>query len=151
MTSNTVSNLLDELGVAKSLNRPYVSNDNPYSESHFKTMKYQPTFPERFGSIQDARKLCIEFVEWYNNEHRHSGIALMTPENVHYGRATKLNKKRQELLTKAFNLHPERFVNGSPKALKLPKEVWINPPEKVTKESEIAITVFSTTEVQSVR
>ncbi|MBX9670301.1 MAG: integrase core domain-containing protein [Candidatus Obscuribacterales bacterium] len=130
MTSKTVALLLADLGVIKSLNRPHVSNDNPYSESQFKTLKYQPTFPGRFGSIQDARLFCRAFFDWYNQEHYHSGIALMTPAVVHYGRADECNAGRQSTLSSAYEAHPERFVRGQPKTIALPDEVWINPPPK---------------------
>lgn len=129
MTSNTVAQLMAELGVTKSLSRPRVSNDNPYSESHFKTLKYRPTFPECFGSIEDAKAFCSELVAWYNYDHYHSGIALMTPYTVHNGRAQDCNEKRQTVLTSAFRDHPERFVRGQPKTIALPDAAWINPPE----------------------
>lgn len=128
MTSKTVALLLADLGVTKSLSRPQVSNDNPYSESHFKTLKYQPMFPKRFGSIEDARAFCRRFFDWYNNEHYHSGIALMTPATVHHGRAQECDANRQIILSSAFAEHPERFVNGAPKTLILPEAAWINPP-----------------------
>lgn len=128
MKSKAVALLLSDLGVTKSLSRPHVSNDNPYSESQFKTMKYQPTFPERFGCIEDARAFCQRFFPWYNDEHYHSGIALMTPQAVHYGWAQDLNRERQAVLSKAYEKHPERFVRGCPKTLELPMAAWINPP-----------------------
>jgi len=130
MTSKSVALLLSDLGVTKSLNRPHVSNDNPYSESQFKTLKTRPTFPKRFGSIEDARAFCHRFFDWYNNEHYHSGIALMTPSMVHYGQAEEQNENRQKVLLDAYGRHPERFVRGKPRALELPKEVWINKPAK---------------------
>lgn len=107
-----------------------MSNDNPYSEAHFKTLKYRPDFPERFGSIQDARVFCRQFFEWYNNEHHHSGIAWMTPATVHYGQAEFCSKKRQNILNKAYEKHADRFVNGRPISLQPPQEVWINEPQK---------------------
>jgi putative transposase len=128
MTSKVVALLLSDLGVTKSLNRPHVSNDNPFSESQFKTLKYRPTFPPRFGSIEDARACSQRLLEWYNKEHYHSGIALMTPATVHYGRAEDCNAGRQAILSLAYNQHPERFVNGQPKTIALPEEVWINKP-----------------------
>ncbi len=137
MTSKTVAFLLADLGVTKSLNRPHVSNDNPYSESQFKTLKYQPGFPERFGSIFDAKAFCRRFFKWYNKEHRHSGIALMTPHVVHYGLADECNEKRQKVLDRAFAEHPERFVRGRPKTIELEPTVWINKPEEPDDESEI--------------
>jgi putative transposase len=135
MTSKTVALLMADLGVTKSLNRPHVSNDNPYSESQFKTLKYQPTFPEHFGSIEDARAFCRQFFDWYNNEHYHSGIALMTPAMVHYGLAESCNRDRQEVLWRAYDAHPERFVRGRPKVLELPTAAWINPPETALVEA----------------
>lgn len=129
MTSKAVAMLMADLGVTKSLSRPHVSNDNPFSESQFKTLKYRPAFPERFGSIEDARSFCKHLFDWYNNEHYHSGIALMTPAAVHYGLAEDLNGSRQDVLSQAYQDHPERFVRGLPKVLELPKAVWINPPK----------------------
>ena len=133
MTSKPVAFLLADLSVTKSHSRPYVSDDNPYSESHFRTLKYRPDFPERFGCIQDSRAFCQEFFAWYNEEHRHSGIELLTPSMVHYGRAPAVIKRRQVVLDVAYQAHPERFVRSAPKLLAIPKEVWINkPPENKT-------------------
>src|SRR5208283_4830470 len=129
MRSKPVAFLLADLGITKSLNRPYVSNDNPYSESQFKTLKYRPAFPDRFGCIEDARTSCGDLLDWYNNDHYHTGVALMTPATVHYGRAEQCTAGRQAVLTSAYYGHPERFVNGQPKPLALPLEVWINKPE----------------------
>lgn len=141
MTSKAVAMLLADLGLTKSLNRPYVSNDNPYSESQFKTLKYCPRFPGNFGSIEDAKAFCRQFFDWYNNDHRHSGIALMTPSIVHYGLAEECSRKRQEVLLSAFESTPERFVRGLPKPLQLPEEAWINRPDETGEESsEIDIT-----------
>jgi len=128
MISKTVAQLLADLGVTKTHSRPYVSNDNPYSESQFKTMKYRPGFPERFGSIQDARAWACPFFHWYNHEHHHSGLALLTPVTVHYDRAQAVLEQRQKVLQAAYAAHPERFVRGEPKPLSLPTEVWINKP-----------------------
>lgn len=114
MTSHTVAQLMADLGVTKSLSRPHTSNDNPYSESQFKTLKYCPTFPARFGSIQDARAFMYGFFEWYNNDHRHSGIALMTPYTVHYGLSQDCIRVRAAVLSEAFKKNPERFVKGLP-------------------------------------
>lgn len=148
MTSKAVALLMSDLGITKSLSRPYVSNDNPFSESQFKTLKYRPTFPKRFGSIEDARAFSRKLLDWYNNEHYHTGIALMTPATVHYGGAAECNRRRQVVLSTAFDSHPERFVSGRPKALELPKEVWINPPKKEDKSaSACSITIISDTEV----
>jgi putative transposase len=129
MTSKALALLMSDLGITKSLNRPYVSNDNPYSESQFKTLKYRPAFPDRFGCIEDARTSCGDLLDWYNNDHYHTGVALMTPATVHYGRAEQCTAGRQAVLTSAYHGHPERFVNGQPKPLALPLEVWINKPE----------------------
>lgn len=143
MTSKAVALLLSDLGVTKSLSRPHVSNDNPFSESHFKTLKYRPTFPKNFGSIEDARAFCQYFFDWYNNEHYHNGIALLTPAMVHYGSAEECNRERQNVLSKAFDAHPERFVSGHPKVLQLPKEVWINPPKPANaKDTEPSISII---------
>jgi putative transposase len=130
MKSKCVAMLLSDLGVTKTHSRPHVSNDNAFSESQFKTLKYRPQFPDRFGSIQDARAFCCTFFDWYNTEHHHSGIALMTPEDVHYGRADSITKIRQMTLDAAYARHPERFVGKAPKAPVLPQAVWINPPSK---------------------
>jgi len=128
MTSKTVALLLADLGVTKTHSRPHVSNDNPYSESQFKTMKYRPDYPDRFGSIQDARAWARVFFRWYNHEHHHTGLGLMTPLTVHYGQAQHVIKQRQEVLQVAYATHPERFVRGIPKPPSLPTEVWINKP-----------------------
>ena len=128
MTSKPVAFLLADLGVTKTHSRPHVSDDNPYSESQFRTMKYRPDFPDRFGSIQDSRAFSQLFFSWYNQEHRHSGIALLTPAMVHYGQAGEVFRKRQLVLDAAYQAHPERFVRWPPKPLSIPKEVWINKP-----------------------
>jgi putative transposase len=128
MTSKPVALLLADLGVTRSLNRPHVSNDNPFSESHFKTLKYCPEFPDRFGSLPQARSFSDSFFSWYNQEHRHSGIALLTPEMVHYGRAEAVIAARRLVLQEAYRKHPERFVRQPPEPLRLPAAVWINPP-----------------------
>jgi len=129
MTSKLVAHLLADLGITKSLNRPYVSNDNPFSESQFKTLKSQPSFPERFGGLEDARSFCVGFFDWYNNSHYHSGLALMTPFSVHYGLAEECNRRRQATLSLAHSNHPERFVLRPPTVSPLPDAVWINPPK----------------------
>jgi len=128
MTSVTVGQLLADLGVTKTHSRPHVSNDNPYSESGFKTLKYRPGFPEYFGSIEDARLFCQEFFTWYNTEHRHSGIAMLTPDNVHYNQCEGILYARSVTLMNAYLDHPERFVKGVPSVEQVPKEVWINKP-----------------------
>lgn len=129
MTSKPVAFLLADLSVTKTHSRPHVSNDNPYSEAHFKTLKYRPDFPERFGSIQDARAFCVDFVAWYNEEHRHSGLGYLTPADVHFGRARDRHDDRARTLDAAFAEHPERFPSGRPRPRPLPSEVWINRPE----------------------
>ena len=136
MKSKLVAHLLGDLGITKTHSRPHVSNDNCYSESQFKTMKYRPEFPNRFGSIQDARAFLHPFFDWYNNEHRHSGIALHTPHNVHYGLAQALNEERRQTLRKAYAQHPERFVKKLPEPPILPEAVWINPPKLAGGELE---------------
>ncbi len=128
MTSKSVALLLSDLGITKSLSRPHVSNDNPYSESQFKTLKYRPEFPERFGCAEDARFFCQDFFRWYNTEHYHSGIGYLTPEDVHYGRTEQIIKERQAVLNTAFIKHPERFKGKMPKPMSLPTTVWINKP-----------------------
>ena len=128
MTSKPVALLLADLGVTRSHSRPHVSNDNPYSESQFKTLKHHPTFPERFGSLQEARAFCQRFFGWYNFEHRHSGIALLTPADVHLGRAEQITLARGTVLDAAFATHPERFVRKPPVPPALPNTVWINKP-----------------------
>jgi putative transposase len=138
MTSVTVGQLLADLGVTKTHSRPHVSNDNPYSESGFKTLKYRPGFPEYFGSIEDARLFCQTFFTWYNTEHRHSGIAMLTPDNVHYNQAEGILAARSITLMNAYLEHPERFVKGVPAVEQVPEEVWINKP--IVKE-QVEITV----------
>jgi len=128
MSSKPVAFLLADLGVTKTHSRPHVSNDNPYSESQFRTLKYRPEFPDRFGCIQDSRGFCQGFFRWYNEEHRHSGLGLLTPAMVHYGQAENILRQRQEVLDVAYQLHPERFVRSAPKPPALPSEVWINRP-----------------------
>jgi len=150
MKSKTVAFLLSDLGVTKSHSRPYVSDDNPYSESQFKTLKYRPDFPARFGSIQDARSFCREFFPWYNQEHRHSGIGLMAPEMVHYGKAEQVRSQRQVVLASAFYSHPERFVRGIPMPPSLPEAVWINKP-KVESTSVVVAGDISIPEVSEYR
>jgi putative transposase len=132
MTSGGVATLLSTLGVHKSHSRPHVSNDNPYSEAQFKTLKYQPDFPDRFDGFAHALEFCQRFFAWYNQQHHHSGIALLTPEVVHYGLAEQTIAARQATLSTAYSAHPERFVRKSPQAASLPQAVWINKPETQT-------------------
>ena len=130
MTSKPVALLLADLGVTKTHSRPHVSDDNPFSESQFKTLKYRPGFPDRFGSKEHARSFCRQFFPWYNTEHHHSGLGLLTPEVVHTQRAEQVRNLRQHTLDAAFAAHPERFVRKPPQPPALPTEVWINPPPK---------------------
>jgi len=128
MTAKCTAQLLADLGVMQSLGRPRVSNDNPYSEARFKTTKHHPGFPGRFADIEEAKAFCRSFFTWYNTEHRHGGIGLLTPGQVHLGRAPKVTRQRQDILTAAYAAHPERFVAGPPRAAKLLEKVWINLP-----------------------
>jgi len=130
MVAKPVAFLLADLGVTKSHSRPHVSNDNPYSESQFRTLKYRPEFPDRFGCYEDAHAFCARFFGWYNEEHRHSGIGLHTPADVHYGRAEALRAKRAVVLNGAYAAHPERFVRKPPEPPALPTAVWINEPKE---------------------
>jgi len=129
MRSKTVAQLLADLGVAKSHSRPYTANDNPYSEAQFKTMKYRPGYPDRFGSFASAQDWARDFFHWYNHEHHHTGLGLMTPAMVHHGLADAVYAHRQQVLQAAYEAHPERFVRGVPTPPELPKEVWINRPQ----------------------
>jgi len=135
MKSKPVALLLSDLGVTKTHSRPHTCDDNPYSEAQFKTLKYRPDFPERFGGPEDARTFCQDFFRWYNTEHHHSGIGLMTPQVVHYGLAQQVFKAREKVLLTAYETHPERFVRKAPAPLALPQAAWINPP-KATMENE---------------
>lgn len=130
MKSQTVAQLLATLGVTRSFTRPYVATDNPFSESQFRTLKYRPDFPPRFGSQVGAQSYCRPFFQWYNNDHYHSGIGLLTPAMVHYGQAPEVCARRQQVLDAAYHAHPERFVRKPPAVLPLPAAVWINPPPK---------------------
>jgi len=137
MTSKPVAFLMADLGVTRTHSRPYVSDDNPYSESQFRTMKYRPEFPDCFGCIQDSRAFCQQFFQWYNEQHRHSGIGLLTPAVVHFGEAQTVLARRQVVLDAAYQAHPDRFVRRPPKPIPLPSQVWINrpvPPGQQTKE-----------------
>jgi len=130
MTSYNVAQLLASLGVTKSHSRPHVSNDNPYSESQFKTLKYRPEFPDRFQSYDEALSFCRTFFPWYNDEHYHGGIGLLTPASLHYGQAAQVVAARHDVLRAAYEKHPERFVGGCPQAQSVPEAAWINPPAK---------------------
>jgi len=130
MTSKPVAQLLVDLGVARSHSRPHVSNDNPYSEAQFKTLKYCPAFPGNFGSLADARAFCEAFFAYYNHEHRHSGIGLHTPASVHYGTAAEVRQQRQVTLDAAYDANPSRFRHRRPEPPKLPTIAWINDPNR---------------------
>ena len=129
MASKPVAFLLADLGVTKSHSRPHCSNDNPFSEAQFKTLKYRPDFPDRFGSIEDARVFCDRFFTWYAHQHRHSGIGLHTPADVHYGHAHTIRQARSHVLNAAYLATPERFVRKPPEPPQLPGTVWINKPD----------------------
>ena len=149
MKATPLVQLLADLGVTRSLSRPRVSNDNPFSESHFKTLKDCPAFPQRFGSLQDARAFCRQFFTWYNHEHHHTGLGLLTPHSVHYGLAEGLLAGRQTVLEGAFKAHPERFVRGQPQVLRPPPTVWINPLAPAT--LEVACSANSGTQLSQFR
>jgi len=129
MRSKTVAELLIHLGVAKSHSRPYTPTDNPFSEAQFKTMKYRPDYPGRFSSKEEALDWAREFFRWYNEEHHHTGLGLMTPAAVHYGKAEAVYEQRRQVLAAAYMAHPERFGRGEPAPPRWPNEVWINPPQ----------------------
>jgi putative transposase len=130
MTAKSMVQLLDDLGVTKTHSRPHVSNDNPYSEAQFKTLKYRPDFPDRFGALADVRTWAHAFFHWYNQQHFHSGLELLTPATVHYRQDQRVQAKRQQVLQTAYATHPERFVRGRPTVQKLPTAVWINKPNQ---------------------
>jgi putative transposase len=134
MIAKSVALLLADLGVTKTHGRPHVSNDNPYSESHFKTLKYSPEFPDRFGSLQDARSFLLDFFQWYNTQHHHGGLGLLTPFDVHYGLAETRLAEREAALRRAFAATPERFVRGVPTPPALPQAVWINKPRTMDQQ-----------------
>lgn len=138
MRARTFMETMVDLGLLLSYSRPRVSNDNPYSESQFKTLKYMPTYPGRFDSMEDARAWCTRFFAWFNHEHRHSGIAMLTPHDVHVGRADEVLQQRQSSLDEAFVRHPERFVRGSPRVQRLPRSVGINSPSSKSVAVEAA-------------
>jgi putative transposase len=136
MRAKTLAQLLADLKVTKTHTRPYTPDDNPYSEAQFKTMKYRPDFPKRFASRLAAHQWARSFFEWYNHDHRHTGLALMTPAMVHYGLVEQIQAQRQQLLQAAYEVHPERFVRGEPTLPELPTEVWINKPESEPNTTE---------------
>ena len=136
MTSKPVSQLLSDLNIADSHSRPHVSNDNPYSEAQFKTLKYCPVFPGNFASIDEARAFCALFFDYYNNEHRHSGIGLHTPQSVHDGTAREIRARRQQVLDAAYAARPDRFRGRRPLAPALPGKAWINKPRPTIESQE---------------
>jgi putative transposase len=144
MQSQGVAMLLGRLGITKTHSRPYVSDDNPYSEAQFKTLKYCPEFPDRFGGYEDALGFCRGFFGYYNHEHRHSGIGLMTPYAVHYGLAPQITAAREATLLAAYARHPERFVRKSPRPPTLPEAAWINPPAKRMRLQEVPGSLIGT-------
>jgi putative transposase len=138
MASKPVAFLLADLGVTKSHSRPHTSNDNPFSEAHFRTLKYRPDFPDTFGSIADARAFCQRFFSWYNTEHYHSGVAWLHPVDVHYGQAETVRTARAEVLNAAYARNPNRFVNKPPQPAALPTAAWINKPPEQTGDTQTA-------------
>ena len=139
MTSHCTAQLLADLGVTRSLSRPEVSDDNPFSEAQFKTLKYHPSFFGRFGDQNQAKNFCRSFFRWYNAEHRHGGISMLTPDQVYFGNADQVIAQRKAVLDKAFTAHPGRFVRGQPKPKSLPEAVWINPPNLSLTTQDIAL------------
>jgi putative transposase len=140
MASKPVAFLLADLGVTKTHSRPHTSNDNPYSEAQFKTLKYRPDFPDTFSSIQDARAFCQRFFTWYNTEHYHSGIGYHHPIDVHYGQAGTVRDARADVLTAAYTRNPERFVRKHPEPPALPTAAWINKPDETDTQQEQPLT-----------
>ena len=132
MKAKATAFLLADLGVTRSHSRPHTSNDNPFSESHFKTLKYQPRFPRQFGCIEEARGFCRAFFDWYNQHHHHAGIGLMTPDQVHFGQTDAVHAARQVTLDRAFAEDPARFVNRAPVPIAKPTVTWINRPTPIT-------------------
>ena len=148
MKSQVLAFFLAGLGVTKTHSRPYVSNDNPYSESQFKTMKYRPEFPERFGCYQDAHRFLTEFFPWYNHEHHHSGLGYLTPYDVHYGLAQKRREQRAGVLQEAYEKNPQRFVRGLPQPALLPTAAWINKPKEISRTESTEIMNSSMTGIE---
>jgi putative transposase len=150
MKSHTLAQLLADLGVTKTHSRPHVPDDNPFSESQFKTMKYRPEFPNRCGSMEDGLAFARPFFHWYNNEHHHSALGFLTPAHVHHGLADEVLAYRRQVLEQAFHEHPERFPGGLPRPTAPPREVWINPPPATNEEeapsSQVTIKTLTTTD-----
>jgi putative transposase len=143
MRSKVVAELFTDLGIAASHSRPRVSNDNPFSEAQFRTFKYRPEFPDRFGSIQDARAICHTLFGWYNDAHHHGGLRYLTPADVHYGRAATILDARHRTRLAAYAAHPERFVQGPPRRETLPEAVWINAPTKPARQDAPGTTIVT--------
>jgi putative transposase len=143
MRSKVVAELFTDLGIAASYSRPRVSNDNPFSEAQFRTFKYRPEFPNRFGSIQDARAICHALFAWYNDAHHHNGLRYLTPADVHYGRAATILAARHQTRLAAYAAHPERFVQGPPRRERLPEAVWINAPTKTARQDAPGTTIVT--------
>lgn len=148
MRSKLVSLLFSDLGIEGSHSRPRVSNDNPFSEAQFRTFKYRPDFPDRFGSVEHARSVSHDLFDWYNDAHHHSGLIYLTPADVHYGRADQVLAHRHQVRLAAQAAHPERFVNGRPQLQTLPREVWINPPTKTTRQDAPQPTIVTPDDLQ---
>ena len=143
MRSKLVAELLADLSIDASHSRPRVSNDNPFSEAQFRTFKYRPAFPDRFGSIEDARAISHDLFAWYNDAHHHSGLNYLTPVDVHSGRAATILEVRHHTRLAAYAAHPERFVQGRPRLEALPTAVWINPPAKTTDQDAPGTTIVT--------
>jgi putative transposase len=136
MTSKTVAQTMGMLGVTKSHSRPHVSDDNPFSEAQFKTLKYRPDFPIRFDSLIHAERHVRDFFAWYNHEHHHVSLGLMTPHEIHQGQAQAKWRERERILIRAYQAHPERFPRGVPSPPPLPTAAWINKPVAVSTNAE---------------
>jgi putative transposase len=148
MRSKLVAELFADLAITASHSRPRVSNDNPFSEAQFRTVKYRPEFPDRFGSIEDARALCHDLFGWYNHAHHHSGLRYLTPADVHYGRAATILEVRHQTRVAAYAAHPDRFVQGPPRLETLPEAVWINPPAKSTRQDAPGAAIVTSDDLQ---
>jgi putative transposase len=148
MRSKLVASLFSDLGIDASHSRPRVSNDNPFSESQFRTLKYRPEFPDRFGSLEHARAVSRDLFAWYNDAHHHSSLSYLTPADVHHGRVATILEIRHRTRLAAYAAHPERFVNGSPRPETLPTAVWINPAPKTTRQDAPGATIVTPDDLQ---